>query len=166
MKTRLALLGVLAAAVTATAHGGTGDLKEFTSKDGGYTIQLPAAPVEKKVGAQTQALIDQGNKAYLVAFQEVPGMAKAGPDLVKKSLENGRDAAVASFKGKLLASKEIKLGDYPGLEFQIEVPGLGVYRSRIYQVRDRLYQVTIMGPKELATGKMADQIFDSFKLVK
>jgi hypothetical protein len=167
MKTRFALLGLFACLLAATARAGDpADLKEFTSKEGGFTIMMPGTPKEMKVSGQTMFLIDQGTKGYLVSYLDNAALGNAAADVVKKSLENGRDAAVASFKGKLLSTKEVKLGDYPGLEFQIEAPKLGIYRSRIYQVKDRLYQVVVMGPTDAATSKLADRFLDSFKLTK
>ena len=170
MTSRLAVLGVALSVLAGTARAQDNEWKTFSSKEGQFTVLLPGKPVERKQAVgnnveQVQYLIDGGNKAYLIAYQDDQNFANADETLVKQALAAGRDAAVTSLKGTLLSQKEMKFDKkYNGMEFQIEIPGTGIYRSRIFMVKERLYQVTVLGPKEVAVSKEADRFLDSFKL--
>jgi hypothetical protein len=166
MKTCCAALGLLAYLVTAAGAGERSDLKPFTSKDGRFIVRLPGKPKEQIAGGQHLFVLDQGAKAYVVAYQDIPKLADADAATIKKSLEIGRDAAVKKLNAKLLSSKAVKLGRYTGLEFQLEVPKLGIYRSRLFQVGERLYQLTVLGPGDFATSEPVGEFFQSFRLTK
>ena len=56
---------------------------------------------------------------------------------------------------KLLNEKKVTLGKYQGLEFLIESAQLGFYRSRVYIVDGRMYQVSLTAPKEFVTSPAA-----------
>jgi hypothetical protein len=81
-------------------------------------------------------------------------------------LQRGRDAAVRLFEGKLVGDKKITLDDHPGLEFLIRMKNGDYYRSRIFTVGTRLYQVTLVATKEDATSKQSDAFFESFRLIE
>jgi hypothetical protein len=174
MQARL-LLGLTLSALLAVQEKAAPELKEFSSKEGGFTVLLPGTPQEhisKTGGAEGKEIVNHvftvkhGSATYTVAYLIDPILAKGKPEDSKKWLESASKAAEATLKGKLLSEKPITLETHPGVEFQLEIPGSGIYRSRAYIVNDRLYQVTVLGPKELAQGKEADRILDSFKLMK
>ena len=101
--------------------------------------------------------------AYIVAYCEFPDAAlKGGTD--DQRLDYARNRAVASTKGKLLGQKKIKLDTYPGRELRFEVSGKGQVRQRMYAVKDKLCQLIVAGPKELADSKEAEKFLKSFKL--
>jgi hypothetical protein len=176
----LALTAILGALVHLSPPDAPGQepaqFKEFTANDGGFTVLMPDTPKEDKTDLATadgtkvvqyQYLVDGGTKAHLVTYQDNPAAVEKA-DQVQKVLEGGRDNAVTNLKGKLLLSKELKLADkHSGMEFQIEVPSLkSIYRSRIYLVGKRLYQIVVLGPKEFVDSKESDSFLDSFKLTK
>lgn len=155
------------------------ELKEFSPKDGGFTVLLLGTPKEQTrkerapggKGESTLRLFtaDLTTTAYQVAVTTDPNLAKADADTdtLKTVLERVCQAAQDSLRGKLLSEKKVMLDDkHPGVEFQVEVPEGRLYRSRVCVVNDRLYQVTVLGPKETALSKEADQVLDSFKLTK
>jgi hypothetical protein len=175
MKTRLVLFGlVLPLLLAAQPEKPAVELKPFTDKEGGFSIMLPAEPKKqslKQKGPDGKEVVnnifhvDQKTHAYVVAYLKDPKLAKEGKEGVEQALERARKGAEASLKAKLLEEKKVKLDDkHPGLEFQLEVPSVGVYRSRIYVVNDILYQLSVLGPKEVALSKDADQVLNSFKL--
>ena len=57
--------------------------------------------------------------------------------------------------------KKIALGGNPGREFTLEVPGKGVFLCRLYVVKNRLYQLTVMN-----SSPGLQRFFDSFKLIE
>jgi hypothetical protein len=175
MNARLLLLGLTAPLLLAAEDKPKASLEEFTSKAGGFTVSMPGQPKETSKTSKTPSgkdskqltyAVDQKSSAFLVIVTDMPDLAKADPDTLNGALERGRQAAEASIKGKLLGEKKIKLGNHPGLDFQISSPRFGIYRSRIYIADGRLYQVIVLGPKEVATSKQADEFLESFKLNK
>lgn len=143
-------------------------------KDAGFVMQFPAAPVEDRQDIKTPAgdvtvnvliheIKNQGTLA--VSYSLMPeGALKAGTD--DKRLDGARDLAVQSAKGKLKSEKKIKQDGYPGRELVIEGDGKTpvAVRTRIYAVKDRLYQTMASGSKTFVTSKEADKFLNSFKL--
>ena len=43
---------------------------------------------------------------------------------------------------------------------------VGIHRAHVYLVGNRLYQIVVRGPKEVATSAEATKYLESFKLVK
>lgn len=149
--------------------------KPFTSKEGGFTVALPAAgPSEGKRTVKTPAgnievtfylveVKDQGS--YVVTFSDFSEEAlKGGTD--DKRLDNARDGAVQTAKGKLKSEKRLMLGDYPGRELIIESEAKGGVRTRIYAVKGRLFQTMAAGGRAFLQTKETTQFLDSFQLVK
>jgi hypothetical protein len=151
-------------------------LKEFTSRAGGFSVRVPGdmketvknvnAPGGKTEVQRTYLYAPSPAAVYLILDRDMSALAKANDATIQTALENGRKAAEKSLNGKLLSEKKVTLGKYPGLEFQIESAKLGIYRSRVYIADGRMYQVTVMGPKDFANSKTADEFLQSFKLVK
>lgn len=148
----------------------------FTSKAQGFSVLLPGTPKEQTLKAPSPLgeltfhnfLVEtnQGKAAWLATSVDYPpGSIKAeNQDGV---LDAGVKGAVDKLKGKLLTQSKIMLDNkYPGRSMQLEVPNLGLYHSRIYLVGDRLYQIVVLGPKDLATSTEAKKYLDSFKLAK
>lgn len=175
MITRLCLGLALPLVLGAAQDNVPNDWKPFTSKDGGFTVVLPAAgPNEGKRSVKTPAgtievtyyLVEVKDKgSYVVTFAEYPEEAlKGGTE--DKRLDNARDGAVQSAKGKLKSEKKIMLGDHPGRELLIESEAMGSVRTRIYAVKTRLYQTLAAGVPAFLQAKETGQFLDSFKLEK
>jgi hypothetical protein len=151
--------------------------KEYASDEGRFTVKMPGTPKKSKTpidapGGKTldqhQFLIDKGNLAYLVAYQDDPNLKNVNEETAQKVLDAARDAVPKALDGKLLDTRKIKLDDkHLGVEFRVEVASIkGVYRSRIYVVGERIYQITVVGPKEVTSSKESDAYLDSLKLTK
>jgi hypothetical protein len=157
--------------------GADGEWKTFTPKAGGFTASFPGTPSEHKQSVKTPSgtFIDvtlyvyepkKGEGQYVVSFSEYPDSAlKAGTD--EKRLENARDGAVQNVKGTLKGGiKHIKLDGFPGLDLTIETKEKILVRTRIYAVKNRLYQTLVIGPPKMVAAKETEQFLNSFKLVK
>jgi hypothetical protein len=151
------------------------ELKAFTSREGGFTIFLPGTPREQAVAHQGPdgrevvshtAVVERPPAVYTVGYASDPNLARADTDAINARLERVRKGLEERLKGKLVSERRIALEKHPGLEFSLEVPSAGIYRSRIYIVRDRFYQVAVLGPKEAALSKEAAAVLDSFRLLK
>jgi hypothetical protein len=165
--TPLLFAGLLAAVSEAAQT----EWKEFVWREGRCSILMPGEPRELKiptggVGDTFIRMVEKGNNAWAVTYLDVPGMDKAPKDVITQALVNGRDGAAKSTNGKLLSDRDIKLGEHPGKEFELELPGgMLRYRSRVYIVSGRLYQMVVTGPRDVVQGREADRFLESFKLL-
>jgi hypothetical protein len=82
-------------------------------------------------------------------------------------LEAFPEGAAQGVNGKLVSSKETKLGDYPGREFEVELlGGKAILRGRVFLVDQRLYQVMAIAPADVADSPSIERFLDSFRLTK
>ena len=127
--------------------------KEFSSSEGGFSVQLPGTPVGKAVEAQTSNgrttvhsfTLELKDSFYHVSYLDFP--AEADPALAQKRLDVARDGMVARNKGtKMLSERELKLGSFSGREFLVlqDQSAFGVFRA--YIVRNRLYEIALLAP--------------------
>jgi hypothetical protein len=145
-----------------------GDWKEFTSKEGKFTVTFPGTPKAetKKDGNGTvtttySVVLEKGSIYYMAAFTDYVGdAAKAEPKVMLKNLA---DSLAKNAKQK----KDIQLGDYPGIEMVSELEEMGVkvaMKHRIYFLNGRLYQVVVVSEARLAEKAQFDRFLDSLKL--
>lgn len=145
----------------------------FTSKAGGFTALFPGTPKESRetIGKtaddkpvyQFQFAVESANGAYMVSYQDNPELVNADADQTRKLLEGGRNGAMKALKGESLKEKETKLDKHRGLEFEFTFTE-GAYRSRIFLVKGRLYQVILVGTKDFVHSQDAEKFLRSFKL--
>jgi hypothetical protein len=153
-----------------------GEWKTFSPKEGGFSILMPGAPTEDKQDVKTPSgdvtvfffISELKNEGSLVvSFSEFPGAAfNGGTD--ENRLDSARDGAVLSAKGKLKTEKKITQQGFPGRELIIEIEGKAgsVFHTRIYAVKQRLYQTMAVGSKAFVSGKECEMFLNSFKLMK
>jgi hypothetical protein len=172
MRSSLALL-VFAIGLASVHAEDKPDWKEFASQEGRFKVLMPGTPKQDKFDTESDFgkgvlymnSIAVGKTMYGANYCDFPAEIKKAP--IKQVFDSSRDGAVANMQGKLAGEKDIKLGDYPGREIQIDVAGgKQLFRARVYLVDQRLYQVVVMGTKEAATSKDADKFLDSFKLAE
>jgi len=175
VKTRLLAAGLLLCLAPSLARGrGEADWKEFTSKEGGFAVKLPGTPTEDRrttrspAGSFTGTVYvlegKKGNEFYLAGFTDLPAAAvKAGTDAQR--LDAARDEAIAHVRGKLVDERRIDLKGHPGREVTIEVDPKTFIQVRLYLVKQRLYQVLVVGGKDVAGAKHTLRFLDSFRLV-
>ena len=148
--------------------------KKFESKDGRFSAKFPGEPETKNQKAGNQDLSitifeskDKDKKGgYAVIYSDMtPDAVKAAP--AKKLLENGEKGLIDTFKAKVVKSAEttVKSGvkEYPARDIVAEKENLTL-RLLIVLADNRLYQVFVVGPKEVATGKEADDFLKSFEV--
>ncbi|MDY3553647.1 hypothetical protein R5W24_002750 [Gemmata sp. JC717] len=173
----MSLKTVLAVTVLVLGAGAlTGQDKKFDSKDGKFSAKFPLEPkvVPQKAGGLDLYITiaekdkDKDKVGFAVIYTDLPAdVVKGSPG--KKLLEGGEKGLVDNFKAKIVSSSETSFKangkDYPARDLIAEKESLTL-RVRIIMVDARLYQVFVIGPKEQATGKEADEFLKSFELVK
>ena len=177
MKLNLALSALLAGALAVGTSAQT-EWKEFRSKEGGFTISTPVTPAYRKQTSTTPGgsfdvhffAASAAPYTYVVSYLDFPEqqVSESGPAAV---LEANRDSFVEGVRGKLAADQKISLERHPGREFRVERAGdtqaaAREYRVRQYLVRNRLYQVITVSPREESAPPELTRFLDSFKLLK
>jgi hypothetical protein len=152
-------------------------ITEFKSEAGGFAVMTPAPLQEAVQPVETQdSKIDlhlfsaqQDEIAYFVAYCDYPPDL-ARPDNAEKMLDGAREGAVGNTQGKLTSETAITLAGHPGREVVIEAargedrPPVTI-KGRLFMVKDRLYQVTVVAPRARAGDKAVDDFLQSFKLL-
>jgi hypothetical protein len=159
--------------LSAAAQPSAGTWKEFAWKPGHFRVLLPGTPEEQKESLKTPSgpiqilmfLLEpkKGAGTYAVGYSIAPHSLLTGAN-TEKGLEHARDSAVARAKGKLRSDRRIRLHGYPGREFEIEVEGKLRIRSRLVVVKNRLYQLLVIGPPEWLRSRDPARFLDSFEL--
>ncbi len=172
MRSSIAVLVLVALASVLLADDRT-EWMEFVSKEGRFKVLMPGTPKQDKIDTESDFgkgvlhmnVAQTGKTMFGANYCDFPAEIKKAP--LKKVFDSSRDGAVANMEGKLASEKDIKFGQYPGREIQIEVAGgKGLFRARVYLVEQRLYQVVIFGTPDEAGSKEADKFLDSFKLIE
>jgi hypothetical protein len=179
MITRLVLLGLgvsvlLLAACAVVAQEDKPLWPKFTPKGETFSVRMPKRPtvrtakvvVGDKTVEQKVYVLAVTPGVFVLTFNDDPTLGKADKEKVEAALASARDKAVKVMKGKLLSDKAVKLGTNLGRDFQIQTERSGVSRSRIYVVGQRLYQLTVAGPKDWVTSEMADYYLGSLTVDK
>lgn len=164
----LAALILVLAGLTAGAEDG----KNFTPKDGSYTIAFPAGSEVKTqeqdagTGARLSiAMVDAKEKAYGVMHLVLPDAAKGLP--ATTLLDAGQNGAIQKCGGKLVKSEDIAFGEkkHPARDLLVEKDGSKL-RARVIVAQPRVFIVLVGGPQDYATSKEAAEFLDSFEITK
>jgi hypothetical protein len=165
---------LIATALIAAGAGGllAQEPKTYESKEGKFSAKFPSPP---KVEAKTSggltlnmfnADFDKGKGGYLVSYSDLsPELLKAPlPEQVLASSEKG---LVDTFKAKVTKSAAAPFGPkkYPAREIAAERDDWNM-RCLLILVGDRMYQVSVYGPKDFIAGKDADAFLASFALTQ
>lgn len=177
-KTMLLLVCALLLAACGGATGGSSSAwKDFASDKGNFRISVPDTPKESSQSVDTAAgkinltiyTAQVGSSAYLVSYSDYPEDMMSAADPLKV-LDGAMNGAITNFGGKLLTSSDITLNDNPGKEFsadgKVVNAGDGNLRGRIYLVKNRLYQIIVVGPKDKTVEADVVKYLQSFKLNK
>lgn len=170
-RTAMPTVAATAPVVSTSASSDQNTWKQFTSSEGGFSVSLPGTPTKQEEFQQSAAgpveretyfvnLADKG-ELYLVGFVNYSKefIARQKPE---ELLKEARDLAVRSSNAKLVAEKTIKLGQYPGREWEMQLPNGVVIKARYYVANNRLYQTVVSAVNTLPAD--SQKFLDSFKL--
>lgn len=153
------------AAAPAVAAGPT--WQPYTSKEGGFSIEVPATPKEsdqggmKMVGAEFGTSAGDDRTAMCGAvYMKLPDGASADPKVML-------DGATARHKqdAKVIEEKDVTIGKHPGRSLIVENSSHRKW-MRVYIVDKTIYVLNCGGPFDRAAvdGPIATRFLDSFKL--
>jgi hypothetical protein len=146
--------------------------KMVAPKDAGFSVAMPAMPTEKKQTVKTatgalsvvmQVAEGRNDSLFVVSYCDFP-MSDLKKADVDQRLDQARDGAIASARGKKRSEEAIKLNGHPGREIVIEKDGEIVVKMRIYLAKNRLYQVMVLGAGPVFASKDPATFLDSFRL--
>ena len=146
-------------------------LTEYKSPDHSFAVMLP-----KEVGEQEQTVNTQlgpikmciysaksKHQEFTVVYSDYPDsyVNTTGPAVI---LDGARDGAVRNIQGQLLSETLIELQGNPGRELKIEGPRKLIIRSRMYLVKNRLFQIMAISKPDHSFDKKIKDVFDSFRI--
>ena len=150
--------------------------KEFKSETGRFAVTTPVELQEEAKTLETEAgklelhlfTGQLDNIAYVIAYSDYPPEA-APPGYAEKMLDGARNCTLGNTHGQLVSETNITLAGYPGRELVIEAraedrPPMTI-KGRLFMVKNRLYQVTVVAPRGKAGDKVIDDFLQSFKLL-
>jgi hypothetical protein len=158
------LLGLLLALVGCFADL---DWRELRSEEGGFSVWLPAKPVEqsRELSGRPGVVMRQWSAraretAFAAGYASLPGIDRA-------TLTGMSDALVGNISGKVEKRHDIALGEARGIETIASGEGGGsalALRVRVYAYGGRLYQVAVLGkPGDVAEADL-ETFFSSFRI--
>ena len=149
------------------------EFKPLTSQEGGFAVEMPGEPKQETKATETAAgpiqfhmfsvEMSSGSVAYIVSYNDYPRalVAFGTPDSLLDGVVEG-----AVGKGRSVKSqRNVALAGHPGREFTAVLASGHEYASRVFLVKERLYQLNVVSDP----GKVDEQdklrFFDSFKLL-
>jgi len=149
-------------------NANTGAWTKFTSEEGRFSVMMPGVPEDKvqttpaSPGPYTTHLftLRQGANVYLIGWVDYDPSFDF--DLYAE-LEMNRDNFVKGIEATLLHSRNLNIDGFTALEFTAEGKQR-IFRSRVYMVGRRPYQIVIGSPKGVDDSVNVNRFFNSFKV--
>ena len=140
----------------------------YNSVSGRFSVLLPETPEEKTEttasdhGPYTTHLfvVRDTKNVYLIGWVDYDPSFNFNR---QAELEANRDNFVKGINATLLASRALTLEGYSALEFSAETADR-TFRSRVYMVGRRPYQIVIGSPKDDPDAVATNRFFSSFKV--
>jgi len=144
---------------------------DFTSKEGGFSVILPAKPTEaiKEVPTPAGPLVNKifqasdGKSIFTVVCADFPG--DITPEQVEPLLDGIRTGYVSSTNGKVTEDKKVRFEELPGREVTLEV-GEAIQRARYFLRGDRIYQLIVVQTRPNDNPEAFRRFVASFRLKK
>ena len=156
-----------------------GEWKEFSSRQGRFTILFPVAPEEEDHAYDTPSgrldsreyRSSEDAADYAVDYRDYQIDLEADAETLNYVMDRLRDAGTSYFNGRVLSESEVSLGGHPGRALKVGIAE-GIIWVRMYAVGRRLYQVavTTRGEQSAPGAGRADEaramkFLDSFRLL-
>jgi hypothetical protein len=146
----------------------SGSWVKFTSENGRFSVLMPEIPPEKTEtvdsahGPYTTHLfvVKDTTSVYLIGWVDYDPSFNFNR---QAELEANRDNFVKGISATLLSSKATVVDGYSTIEFTAETADR-VFKSRVFMVGRRPYQLVIGSPKGMDDTASVERFFNSFKV--
>jgi len=141
---------------------------KYTSDDGHFSVLMPELPTDKTEttpsphGPYTTHLfiVRDTTSVYLIGWVDYDPSFNFNR---QAELEANRDNFVKGISATLLSTRPTVIDGYSALEFTAETADR-IFKSRVYMVGRRPYQIVIGSPKGMDDTALVNRFFNSFKV--
>lgn len=150
------------------AQADTGGWVKFTSDTGRFSVLMPEPPKEQEETTQSEHgpytthlfIVRDTQNVYLIGWVDYDPSFNFNR---QNELDANRDNFVKGIKATLTSSRSLTIDGYSALEFSAETADR-IFRSRVYMVGRRPYQIVIGVPKDSEDPALVNRFFNSFKV--
>jgi len=143
---------------------------KFTSPEGRFSVMMPEIPkdktdtVDSAHGPYTTHLfiVRDDTSVYLIGWVDYDSSFNFNR---QAELEANRDNFVKGIDARLVTSRPTFIDGYSAIEFTAETADR-VFKSRVFLVGRRPYQIVIGSPKTSDDTASTERFFNSFKVSK
>ena len=137
------------------------------SAPGGFTVELPTKPREKRahegpVKAHLYTSEADDGTVYEVAYFDLPEPLE--PDDRRALLETVVVGLTGGQPARILGAREARSAGVVSLELRVSMGGEQDGIWRIFYVGDRMFQLSAVGPSDREASRARTAFFDSFRL--
>jgi len=141
---------------------------QFASDTGRFSVLMPETPLDKAETTQSEHgpytthlfIVRDATNVYLIGWVDYDPNFNFNR---QSEMEANRDNFVKGISAKLVSSRALRLNGFPVLEFSAETADR-IFKSRVYMVGRRPYQIVIGSPKDLDESVSLNRFFNSFKV--
>ncbi|HET6854663.1 MAG TPA: hypothetical protein VFH46_20345 [Pyrinomonadaceae bacterium] len=141
---------------------------KFTSESGRFSVLMPDTPTDKTETTQSEHgpytthlfIVKDTTSVYLIGWVDYDPEFNFNR---QSEMEANRDNFVKGINARLLNTRALTIDGYPALEFSAETADR-IFKSRVYMVGRRPYQIVIGSPKDLDDSANLNRFFNSFKV--
>src|SRR6185295_12964006 len=141
---------------------------KFISDEGHFSVLVPDSPTEKTETTDSQHgpytthlfVAKAGTSVYLIGYVDYDPSFNFNR---QAELEANRDNFVKGIKARLVSTRPTIIDGYSAIEFTAETADR-VFKSRVFMVGRRPYQIVIGSPKTLNDATNTERFFNSFKV--
>lgn len=152
----------------ATTPVDNGGWVKFRSEDGHFSVLMPDTPSDKSEvtesahGPYTTHLfiVRDTTSVYLIGYVDYDPSFNFNR---QAELEANRDNFVKGINARLISTRPTVIDGYSALEFTAETEDR-TFKSRVYMVGRRPYQIVIGSPKGMDDTASVTRFFNSFKV--
>jgi hypothetical protein len=140
----------------------------FNSEEGRFSVLMPQTPTDKTETEQSQHgpytthlfVVKDTTSVYLIGWVDYDPSFNFNR---QAELEANRDNFVKGINATLLTTRPTVIDGYSAIEFTAETTDR-VFKSRVYMVGRRPYQIVIGSPKDMDDSALVKKFFNSFKV--
>lgn len=141
---------------------------KFTSEDGRFSVLMPEIPTDKTETVQSEHgpytthlfIVRDTTSVFLIGWVDYHPEFNFNR---QSELEANRDNFVKGINAKLLTTRASIIDGYSAIEFTAETVDR-IFKSRVYMVGRRPYQIVIGSPKGQDDSVSVNRFFNSFKI--